>query len=173
MKKFILDSFACLLIVSASVQVAGTALAAQSPPAPAAARPQDVGSIDAIIKSLYQVISGPSAQKRDWDRFRSLFVPGALLIPAVSREGEKPVTRTLDVEAYIRRTDPIFQKEGFWESEKERKTEISGNLAHAFSTYESRHEEGGQPFQTGVNSIQLFNDGTRWWIVTVMWNSTR
>jgi hypothetical protein len=24
-----------------------------------------------------------------------------------------------------------------------------------------------------VNSIQLFNDGLRWWIVNVMWNTAR
>ena len=87
--------------------------------------------------------------------------------------GEKPVLRSLDVEEYIRRTDAIFEREDFWESEKGRKTEIAGNLVHVFSTYESRREQSGPPFQTGVNSIQLFGDGTRWWIVTVMWNSTR
>jgi hypothetical protein len=148
------------------------AVAAQQIQAPVAHQ-QDVETVDGIISALYEVISGPAGQKRDWDRFRSLFAPGARLIPALSREGETPVIRVLDVEAYIRRVDPIFEKEDFWESEKERKTDTSGNLVHAFSTYESRHAPGGQPFQTGVNSIQLFGDGTRWWIVTVMWNTTR
>ncbi len=134
---------------------------------------QDVRTVDAIIRALYEVISGPAGQKRDWDRFRSLFAPGGRLIPALSRPCERPVIRVLDVEEYIRRADAIFEKEDFWESEKERKTDTSGNLVHVFSSYESRHSETGQPFQTGVNSIQLFSDGTRWWVVTVMWNSTR
>lgn len=142
------------------------------PQAPVA-RAQDVDTIDNIIQALYQVISGPAGQKRDWDRFRSLFVPGGRLVPVVAQQSEKPVARILDVEDYIRRANGFFEKEGFWESEKERKTEISGNLVHAFSTYESRHEQTGQPFQIGVNSIQLYSDGTRWWIVTVMWNSKR
>jgi hypothetical protein len=151
-------------------QQASTAV--QQPRTPAA-REQDVNTVDSVIQALYQVISGPAGQKRDWDRFRSLFAPGARLIPAISRPGEKPVIRVLDVEEYIRRTDAIFEKEDFWESEKERRTDTSGNLVHAFSMYESRHAQSGQPFQTGVNSIQLYGDGTRWWIVTVMWNSTR
>jgi hypothetical protein len=138
-----------------------------------AARPQDVSTVDGIIQALYQVISGPAEEKRDWDRFRSLFAPGARLIPALARTGEIPVIRVLDVEAYIRRAEPFLEKEGFWESEKERKMDTAGNLVHTFSSYESRHEQNGRPFQTGVNSIQLFSDGTRWWIVTVMWNSTR
>ena len=138
-----------------------------------AARPQDVSTVDGIIRALYQVISGPAGEKRDWDRFRSLFAPGARLIPALARTGERPVIRVLDVEAYVRRVEPFFEKEGFWESETERKMDTAGNLVHAFSTYESRHAQNGEPFQTGVNSIQLFSDGTRWWIVTVMWNSTR
>ncbi len=172
MNKYAIAVSACLAVMLSWFQPRQPALAAQKVQAPVA-RPQDVGSIDGIIRALYEVISGPSGEKRDWDRFRSLFLPGALLIPAVARNGEKPVTQVLDVEAYIRRTDPFFAKEGFWESEKERKLEVSGNLAHALSTYESRHEKSGQPFQTGVNSIQLFSDGTRWWVVTVLWNSTR
>ncbi len=39
------------------------------------AKPSDVESVDAILKALYDVISGPAGQKRDWDRFRSLFLP--------------------------------------------------------------------------------------------------
>ncbi len=137
------------------------------------ARGQDVKTVDGIVQALYEVISGPAGQKRDWDRFRSLFAPGARLIPALTRPGEKPVVRVFDVEAYIRRTDAILETEDFWEREKERKVDTSGNLVHVFSMYESRRAQTGQPFQTGVNSIQLFDDGTRWWIVTVMWNSTR
>lgn len=161
-----------LLSISVLVQIRQPSVAAPQPQA-ASARQQDVSTVDGIIQALYQAISGPAGQKRDWDRFRSLFAPGARLIPALSRPGEQSVIRMLDVEEYIRRTDAIFEKEDFWESEKERRTDTSGNLVHAFSMYESRHAQSGQPFQTGVNSIQLYSDGARWWIVTVMWNSTR
>src|SRR5271168_1097062 len=53
---------------------------------PPAARPADVASPDAIMAATYDVISGPAGQQRDWDRFRSLFVPGACLIPVVPRK---------------------------------------------------------------------------------------
>ena len=41
------------------------------------ANPADVASIDAIMKAVYDVISGDAGQKRDWDRFRSLFYKDA------------------------------------------------------------------------------------------------
>ena len=147
--------------------------ASQATAPPQAARAEDVGTLEATIRTLYNVISGPAGQPRDWDRFRSLFLPGARLILAVSLPGEEPRVATLTVEDYVRRTRKIFEKEGFWESEKKRKTEAFGSIAHAFSTYESRREKGAKPFQHGVNSIQLFHDGKRWWIATVMWNSGR
>ncbi len=172
MRRLLLAAISSVLSISVLLPSRQALPAALQPHAPAA-REQDVDTIDSIVRVLYQVISGPAGQKRDWDRFRSLFAPGARLIPALSRQGEKPVIRILDVEEYIRRADAIFEKEDFWESEKERKTDTSGNLVHIFSMYESRRSRGGEPFQTGVNSIQLFSDGSRWWIVTVMWNSTR
>ena len=82
----------------------GKSLRSQAP----VAIPQDVRTVDAVIRALYEVISGPARQKRDWDRFRSLFSQGARLIPAVARMGEKPVLRSLDVEEYIRRTSAFF-----------------------------------------------------------------
>lgn len=139
----------------------------------AAAQSRDVKSLDAIIHALYEVISGPAGQKRDWDRFRSLFLPGARLILAISRRGEEPRARLLSVEDYVRRTAPMFQQEDFWESEQGRRSRTFGNAAHAFSSYESRRKKRGKPFHRGVNSIQLFSDGTRWWIATVMWNTDR
>jgi hypothetical protein len=134
------------------------------------ANPADVASMDAIIAAVYDVISGPAGKKRDWDRMRSLFIPGARLIPTGPRPTGGYGSRAFTVEDYVARTTPIFEKEGFFETERARRTENFGQIAHVFSTYESRHSpEEAKPFQRGVNSIQLMNDGKRWWIVTIFW----
>ncbi len=165
------------------------------------ANPADVASIDAIIAAAYDVISGPAGQKRDLNRERSLFIPGARLIPTaaepgVSRRGGPVRRRTsdppsqgsgvagdervtggskiapqiLDVEAYIARVEPYFEKNGFFEKEIARRTEQFGHIAHVWSTYESRHrEDDPEPFMRGINSIQLLYDDKRWWIVTIYW----
>ncbi len=138
-----------------------------------AADPRDVKSIAAIIRAVYEAISGSAGQPRDWKRFRSLFLPDGRLILAIRKRGEKPRARFLTVNDYVRRTDPLFEKEDFWESESGRRSRTIGNMAHVFSAFESRHARRGKPFARGVNSIQLFRDGRRWWIATVMWNTER
>jgi hypothetical protein len=134
-----------------------------------AADPADVGSMDAIIKALYDVISGPAGQPRKWDRMRSLFISGARLIPS---GGAAP--RVLTVDEYIAQAGPNLEKNGFFEREISNKVETFGHITHTFSTYESRHTaQDAKPFARGINSIQLFSDGTRWWVVTVFWDSER
>src|SRR6185436_16833784 len=140
-------------------------------PAAPAANPADVASMDSIIAAVYDVISGPAGKKRDWDRMRSLFVPGAHLIPTGPRQAGGYGSRNLTVEDYITRGGPSLERDGFFESEIARKTEAYGNIAHAFSTYESRHKADEKPFARGINSFQLMNDGKRWWLVTIFWQS--
>jgi hypothetical protein len=136
-------------------------------------RPSDVATLDAILHAFYKAISGPAGQPRDWDRFRSLFIPGGRLMPIVSIPGEKRGVRFLSAEDFIHRVEPIFAIEDFWERESSRQTETFGHFAHVLSFYESLRSPDESPFERSANSIQLFNDGFRWWIVSVMWNTSR
>jgi hypothetical protein len=140
---------------------------------PLSANRADVESIDAIIAAAYDVISGPAGKERDWDRDRALFWPEARLMPTATVPGRNDVDLaplTLDVEGYISRVEPIFAKSGFYENEVARRVEQFGQIAHVWSTYESRHDPSdAAPFMRGINSIQLFNDGTRWWILSIYW----
>ena len=137
------------------------------------ANPADVASIDSIIAAAYDGISGPAGKKRDWDRERSLYMPGARLIPTAMKAGADaidPAPHILDIEGFIARVEPFFDESGFYEKEIARRTEQFGQIAHVWSTYESRHsEDDPEPFMRGINSIQLFNDGKRWWIVSIYW----
>ena len=94
-------------------------------------------------------------------------------MPVVSIAEGKAGVRLLSTEDFIQRVDPIFAREHFWERETSRQTETVGHFAHVLSFYESLRSPDGPPFEHGVNSIQLLNDGDRWWIVNVMWNTTR
>ncbi len=137
----------------------------------ASANPNDVNSMDNILAALYDVISGDSTKKRDWDRFRSLFHPDARLIPS-GKNPQTGVTRAiaLTAEDYIKRAEPVMAKEGFFERELARKTETFGAMTHVFSTYQSFHKaDDKMPFARGINSIQLLNDGKRWYIISIYW----
>jgi len=133
----------------------------------------DVSTLDGILHALYEVLSGPAGQARDWERYRSLFTESARLIVVVAVAGEKPRANQLTLEDYIRRVEPIFAVEDFWERETSRQTETFGRVAHVLSAYESLRDPKGQPFERGANSMQLFYDDSRWWVVSVMWNTSR
>ena len=148
-------------------------LAAQAAPSPGP-RESDVQSMDAILAALYDVISGPAGQQRDWDRMRNLFVAGARLIPTMYYPDSVPRLQQLSVADYIKRVGPILEKDGFFESEIGRQVERYGGVVQVFSTYESRRKaDDANPYVRGINSIQLFNDGQRWWVVTVFWERER
>jgi hypothetical protein len=165
---------AALLLLSVSV------VAQTSKPAPLgsiAAHPDwpkakaaDVSSVDAILASLYDVISGPAGQPRDWNRFRSLFVPDARLIPTRhNKTGNGADVGIFTPEQYQERAATALAQ-GFFERGIHNTTESFGDIVHVFSTYESRHTKDGEPFQRGINSIQLLKDGNRYWIVTIFWD---
>jgi len=138
------------------------------PPAVAAPHPGDVASRDAIVAALYDSISGPAGE-RDWDRFRSLFIPEAQLIASYKQKDGTIGYKARTVQGYADNATKYFKEHAFYEREVSRKVESFGSITHIFSTYESRETPDGKPFQRGINSIQLFNDGSRWWIVDVYW----
>lgn len=135
------------------------------------ANPKDVDSIDNIIAALYDVISGPAGEKRDWDRMRSLFIPEGRLMPTgKNQQTGKTGYRVWTVDEYITTAGGNLEKSGFFEQEIARTQEQYGTLVHLFSTYESRRNaDDPDPFVRGINSIQLMHDGSRWWIVSVFW----
>ncbi|MGH8853025.1 MAG: hypothetical protein ACREWI_01980 [Telluria sp.] len=147
------------------------AVAAPATPAAPAARPADVASIDAIVAALYDVISGPAGAPRDWDRMRSLFAPeGRMAAVGMRPDGSYPM-RTMAPDDYIVRNTKAFATSGFFETELARTTEVFGQVAHVFSTYEARHAVDDKPFMRGVNSIQLVHDGKRWYVLSLVWRA--
>lgn len=169
------------LAVALTLAPGGRHLAAQTAPATVpgpvavsvpAAKPEDVASIDAILAALYDVISGPAGKARDWNRMRSLFIPGGRLMPVGPRPGGAVTIRPLEVNDYIALAGPNLERLGFREREIARRVERFGHIAHVFSTYEGKGESEETPTR-GINSIQLMNDGTRWWVIDVLWEAER
>ncbi len=177
-------------LLATTTLVAGAALAYQaSPPLPqghptvekapakelepVVAAPEDVASIDAIIESYYSSISGPAGEKRNWDRFRSLFLGDAKLITARPiAGGVLPVVLT--PADFIEGNASYFEAGGYFETEMTRRLEEYGNIAHAFSSYASRRTLlDPEPYARGINSFQLLKAGGRWWISAVQWDYER
>jgi hypothetical protein len=138
-------------------------------PAPSA---EDVNSLDAILRAIYKVISGPAGD-RDWQRFRSLFLPQARFTQVGKQPGGATFVISWGVDEFVRDAGIIFTKEPFYENAIVNHSESYGNMTQVFSSYESRHAPSEKPFERGINSVQLLNDGTRWWVISIAWDSER
>ena len=184
MKRALLTLSAILVLsLSAFAQSAAEKPAASQQQAPAQANadsaakvpavlPDDVKSVDSILAALYGVISGPAGE-RDWDRFRSLFLAQGRLTSATKNSDGSWRVRPMSVEDYAKGAGGYFAQHAFYESPIVNRIETFGNVTQVFSSYESRHAPGEAPFARGINSIQLLYDGSRWWIVSILWDQER
>ncbi len=148
---------------------------------PAASRPSDSdgASVDAIVAALYASVSHGEDGGPNWERMRAIFLPVGMLVPPKDPRGE--LFTVLDVDGFeerVRKSIAAAKQKGeptsFFEREAARKTDCFGNVCQVFSTYESRHAPSDEkPFVRGINSIQLVNDGRRWWIASVIWDTEK
>ncbi|MEC3907736.1 hypothetical protein VOI54_11955 [Tamlana sp. 2201CG12-4] len=127
-------------------------------------------TLNSTIKTLYNVISAEKGVKRNWKQFKFLFKPDAKLIPSGKDKSGVFKVKYISPDDYIKNSDEWMLSNGFIEREIKRKVDVFGNIAQVFSTYEAFHsKEDERPFLRGINSIQLLNDGERWWIVNIFW----
>lgn len=165
-------SVICSLFLLASVPAA---LAAQTPGlrkhvsvATVAPRPADVASVDGVVKAYYDVISGPAGEPRQWSRDRSLYIPDLRFV-ATGFARERPYARVMDHQAFVDGSDSAMVHDGFFEREIHRVTRTYGNIVQVFSTYEEHRTADGPVQGRGVNALQLFWDGSRWWVASAIW----
>jgi hypothetical protein len=133
----------------------------------------DADAPERVVDVLYSLISGPAGEAPRWDRFRALFAPGARLMPTNREADGGRVMRVHDVEDYIQAYGAHLREHGFYEMQVAHRVERFGRIAHVWSTYTSHVSPEAEAFARGINSIQLYHDGRRWWVVTIFWDSER
>ena len=179
-----------LLTLVAFAQLGLGAMAAQTAtsaprPAPApgaiAAHPDwpkanfdDVKSPQAIIAALSASISSEAGQQPDWQRFRSLFVPGAgrMIITRVPKDAAADVT-VLSMEDYIARSSGNTARASFFEIPIAYDVQSFGRMTHVYESYGLHHARNDKPYVRGVNSFELLSDGTRYYVLQVYWDTER
>ncbi len=155
------------------------AAGAQSSTTRASAGPSDGASVDAILDALYASVSHPDAVEPDWARMRKIFLPVGMLIPP--KRANQDMFTVVDVDGFrdlVRKGADAAKQRGessaFFEKEVARRLDCFGNVCQAFSTYEARRAPTDEkPFVRGINSIQLLNDGERWWVASIVWDTER
>lgn len=128
-------------------------------------------SIGAVIDSYYRSISGPQGQPREWEPFRNMFLPHAMLVSVRTTGSNRAAPSVMSVEQYISLNSAYFEKGGYHETEVHREMHRYGGLAQVFSTYESRRKGEDAPYARGINGFQLVFDGQRWWINSISWQA--
>ena len=132
-------------------------------------RPEDVASIDGMIKAWYDIVTVPKSKMPDWGRDHTLYIEGIRFVEMHERNG-RPVADIVSHQEFADASSSIAD-EGFSEREIHRVTQRFGNIAHVWSTYESRRTPEGPVIARGINSIELFWDGKRWWIANAIWQT--
>jgi hypothetical protein len=140
------------------------------PVAKAEPRPEDVGTMEGIVKASYETISGGVGVPRQWGRDRTLFAPSVRYISIAKDKTGVVKVRTSDYQEYLDESDDFLVKQGFTEVELGRKVERFGNVATVLSSYEGKVQSTGKVVTRGVNIFSLYFDGKRWWIQTMMWD---
>jgi hypothetical protein len=134
----------------------------------------DALRIETLVTALYACISGPAGAARDWKRFRSLHRPEAVSLRTVMDGDGRPRAEVFGIDGYIANVEPFFARNDFFEVEIDQRIERFGQVAHVWSRYEARPTPDSPILlKRGANSIQLFNDGVRWWIVSTIWDNER
>jgi len=136
-------------------------------------RPEDVASIDGIIKAFYDVISGPAGQPRQWGRDRTLYIPDVRFVSMSLGKDGRPRAQVMSHQQFVDRSDAGLVKQGFYERELGRSTRSFGNVTQVMSSYEMRQQADGPVIGRGVNLLQLYYDGSRWWIAAAQWDDER
>ena len=185
----ILCCFLTGLTLNANAQQSTPAASAPPPPVgtlaghpdwPAAKNPGDVDTVDHLVASLYDVVSGPAGQ-RDWDHFRALFVPDgqiAWINPESAATKDKPA-RTGDAvfltpDMFVQQNDTYFKANGFFERSIAKRVEEFGNLVEVWSTKESRDaKDDAQPSSRGIDSFQIVRAHGRFWIASLIFDDER
>ena len=135
-----------------------------------AADPADVATLDAIIAAFYDVVSAPAGAQRDWARDSTLYHPHTTFV-MINRQNDGRFAAERVTHADFAAGTDAGLSGGFFEHEIHRVTHQFGPMAQVFSTYEWSVTENGPVGGRGINSIELYFDGTRWWITSAMWVS--
>lgn len=137
----------------------------------APAQADDRADVEATVQAVYDVISGPVGQARDFDAMRELYLPGAAMGAVSPGEDGQGRGRVITLDDYIERSGPWLVENGFTERPTRTETTIYGELAYVRSAYEGVSGVTGEVFVTGVNFITLFKIEGEWKIASILWRS--
>ncbi|HEY2580245.1 MAG TPA: hypothetical protein VGI43_00475 [Mucilaginibacter sp.] len=133
----------------------------------------NVSTLDGIMKAYYDVVTVKKGEKASYERDSLIHWPNVNVGWSGKTKDGKSTFHYVSLKEYHRLSDPVLERDGFDEREISRKVEKFGSIYHVWSTYESRNTANGPVIERGINSIELFYDGARFWILGWFFDSER
>ncbi|MEO6556685.1 MAG: hypothetical protein ABIN92_04165 [Ferruginibacter sp.] len=126
----------------------------------------EVGTLDGIIKAYYDVVTVKKGEKVSFERDSVLHIPNAIVGITQKDKYGKAILKMISLRQFHNASDAFIEQDGFNEHELARKVENFGSIYQVWSTYETRNISTGPLLERGINSIQLYHDGKRFWIIS-------
>lgn len=159
-----------LALSAGQVHASDTSRASQPACGTAAADPA-AAVPETLVRALYEIVSGPAQQPKDWARLQRLHVPGALITPTQHASAQTLLAAPQTLDQFIELNQRLFSAQGFYEHEVAQHVQRFGHIAHVWSAYETRSATDGPVTARGINSFQLLHDGQRWCVLSATWDS--
>jgi hypothetical protein len=134
--------------------------------------PIDATAMEALLQEFFRAVSFAPNERPSYETLRELFIEDGRLI---WNSAGSPNVETVD--GFIAPRQAMVDSgelTSFHERELRAVTEIFGNVAHRFSTYEKSGVSGGAPFANkGMISTQFVWTVDGWRISSMAWDDQR
>lgn len=122
---------------------------------------------------LYEIISTPWPN-RDWQSERELYHPDARLVRTGLNEDGSSFAKVMSLDEFIENADELLANVEFSETEMRHEARIFGNVAQVASIYEKTYKTDMEKSHgRGINFFNLIYDGSKWLIMSVVWDNER
>lgn len=133
------------------------------------ANPEDVATPDSIVDALWSSYSA-RAGERNWDRLNSLFYPDAGSRMVIYPTPDNPANMRIlnNHQTYVDWCADMMRENNLFEWELKRQTMQWGHMAHVVASAVIADEPDAEPLGSTLQSISLYWDEQRWWIVSIL-----
>jgi hypothetical protein len=126
-----------------------------------------------MTTALYRAVSAEPG-RRDWDTVRKHYHPEARLVRTGVNPDGSVFVHAMSLPDYIENVETLLKDVQFSEVELSQDAVVFGNVARLTSVYEYTRRSPTESRQgRGVNFFTLVNDGTRWQIMSIVWDNER
>ena len=119
---------------------------------------------------MLELISGDKGASRDWNTFKSLFLPSAQLMATnIAQDGSYQVS-AMSIDEFVTNIGPVYSRDGFEEYSIGLTVNEFNGIANVFQSFYCKNLVGTYE-KRGINSYQLVFKENRWWVANLLFTN--